>query len=32
VLVSAPAGGQLAGVMEAMGAVETNRVFCEVLA
>jgi GNAT superfamily N-acetyltransferase len=30
--VSAPSGGKLAGVMEAMGARETNRVFCEVLA
>lgn len=29
--VSAPKGGQLAGVMDAMGATETNRVFCEVL-
>jgi hypothetical protein len=30
--VSAPMGGQLAGVMAGLGARETNRVFCEVLA
>lgn len=29
--VSAPAGGKLAGVMQAMGARKTNEVFCEVL-
>jgi GNAT superfamily N-acetyltransferase len=32
IYVSAPAGGQLAGVMAGLGAAETNRVFCEVLA
>lgn len=32
IYVSAPKGGQLAGVMEGLGATETNRVFCEVLA
>lgn len=32
IYVSAPKGGQLAGVMAGLGAVETNRVFCEVLA
>lgn len=32
IYVSAPTGGQLAGVMEKLGARETNRVFCEVLA
>jgi GNAT superfamily N-acetyltransferase len=31
ILVSAPKDGQLAGVMEGLGAVQTNRVFCEVL-
>jgi L-amino acid N-acyltransferase YncA len=30
--VSAPKGGQLAGVMAGLGARETNQVFCEVLA
>lgn len=30
--VSAPMGGKLAAVMHRMGARETNRVFCEVLA
>lgn len=30
--VSAPKGGQLAEVMAGLGATETNRVFCEVLA
>jgi len=29
--VSAAVGSQLAGVMEGLGATETNRVFCEVL-
>lgn len=32
IYVSAPTGGKLAGVMEGLGARETNRVFCEVLA
>jgi GNAT superfamily N-acetyltransferase len=32
IYVSAPCGGQLAGVMQGLGARETNRVFCEVLA
>lgn len=31
IYVSAPLGGQLAGVMQGLGATETNRVFCEVL-